>query len=156
MEAATDALVAAKMAMAEEVAELTACGLEAAVQEVEAALQVYDEAQEALVQVEDDLDRYQSVDKKMEEMVAERQLAAGVVAMDEAVGAEKEQVAAMVPTEEQAATMVQAEEQTTAIYGESRGAGSRCGHRCRGSNRGGSRGYKGSSEGGSNESRGSR
>ena len=46
VEAATDALVAAEMA--EEVAVLTGCGLEAAAQEVEAALQVYDEAQEAL------------------------------------------------------------------------------------------------------------
>ena len=65
------------------------------------------------MQMEGDLDRYKTVDKKMEEMAAERQLAAGVV--DEAVGAAKEQVAAIVPTKEQAATMVQAEEQATAI-----------------------------------------
>ena len=70
---------------AEEAAELTGCGLEAAVQVVEAAQQVYDEAQEALMQVEDDLE--QMVDERMEE-----------------------QAAAMVSAEEQAAAMVPADE----------------------------------------------
>ena len=65
MEAATDALVAAEMA--EDLAELTGCGLKAAVQEVDAALQVYDEAQEALMQVEDDMDQ---MDERVEEMAA--------------------------------------------------------------------------------------
>ena len=66
--------------MAEEAAELIGCGLaswlEAAVQEVhvEETQQVYDEAQEALMQVEDDLE--QIVDERTEEMAAERQLAA--------------------------------------------------------------------------------
>ena len=54
VEAANDALVAAEMA--DEVAVLAGSGVEAAVQEVVAALQIHGEAQEALMQVEDDLE----------------------------------------------------------------------------------------------------
>ena len=63
VEAATDALVDAEMA--EETAELTRCGLGAAVKVVDAALLVYGAAQEALMQVQDDME--EMTDKKMEQ-----------------------------------------------------------------------------------------